>query len=186
VAVPVTVAVGVGRLFFFAEPDTLTLADDMPAVASLLIAILADISLPSLVGANSTVTVDFPCGATTAAPCPDVILKNLFPIGGPTVTESGLPPVSSIVKVLVSVNVLPDRSILLNTRMVGVTASLLTGRTRVESPLTRAWALAANSIATTMNEVVAARIGREDARRKLPRPIVTNPPLSMAPGVPRK
>lgn len=57
VSVGVAVGVGVGRLCFFAAPVNLTLAFALPAVASLVIAMLPRKSAPSLVGANSTVTV---------------------------------------------------------------------------------------------------------------------------------
>jgi hypothetical protein len=58
VAVGVAVAVGSE---FFADPVTLTLCDDLPLVASLLIAMVAE-KLPGVVGANSTVTVVVPFG----------------------------------------------------------------------------------------------------------------------------
>ena len=60
VAVGVTVGVGGGKLPL-AEPFSLTVADDLPLVASLVIAILPE-KLPLLPGANSTVTVAAPCG----------------------------------------------------------------------------------------------------------------------------
>jgi hypothetical protein len=57
VRVGVAVGVGVGFLCFFAEPVSLTFAVALPEVASLVIAMLPKKSAPSLVGANSTVTV---------------------------------------------------------------------------------------------------------------------------------
>jgi hypothetical protein len=123
VAERVGVGVGVGGLCFFAEPVSLTLADLTPAVASLLIVMLPARLLEECSGANSTVTVEEPCGWITAAPCPDVILKNGLPTGGPTVTESATPPLSLITKDLVSVTVPLDRKILLKFSCVGVTAS---------------------------------------------------------------
>jgi hypothetical protein len=62
VRVGVAVGVGVGRLCFFADPVSVTLADLAPAVASLLTLILAEKLLPGLGGANVTVTVADPCG----------------------------------------------------------------------------------------------------------------------------
>ncbi len=57
VRVGVAVGVGVGFLCFLAEPVNLTLAVALPEVASLVIAMLPEKSAPSLVGANSTITV---------------------------------------------------------------------------------------------------------------------------------
>jgi hypothetical protein len=62
VSVGVAVADGVGAGDPLAEPLSLTLAEALPAVASLLIAMVAEKCFPALTGANSTVTVDFPCG----------------------------------------------------------------------------------------------------------------------------
>jgi len=60
VAVIDSVAVDVGS-DPLAAPVSLTLADDLPLVALLLIAMLAE-KVPPLVGANSTVTVATLCG----------------------------------------------------------------------------------------------------------------------------
>jgi hypothetical protein len=56
-AVGVALTVGVGRNEPFAEPVNLTLAVALPAVASLVIPMLAEKSAPCFAGANSTVTV---------------------------------------------------------------------------------------------------------------------------------
>jgi hypothetical protein len=61
VGVVVGVAVGVGFFRFLAEPASKIFCDRLPAVASLMIAILAE-NVPPRVGANSTVTVHCPCG----------------------------------------------------------------------------------------------------------------------------
>jgi len=97
VAVDVGEADGVGRSDPFADPVSLTFADAEPAVALLLIAILAEKLVPLLMGANTTLTVNVPCAAIIVVPCPDVILKNGLPAGGATVTESARPPLSVIV-----------------------------------------------------------------------------------------
>jgi len=70
----------------------------------------------------------------TALPCPDVILKNWLPTGGLTVTESAIDPASLIVKESVSVSVLLDRLILLNSRFFGVTTSLLAAALTLAPP----------------------------------------------------
>jgi hypothetical protein len=61
VGVCVPVGVGVGRFFLLAEPASETFADRFPTVALLLIMIIPEKS-PLWIGANSTVTVDSPCG----------------------------------------------------------------------------------------------------------------------------
>jgi hypothetical protein len=61
-AVAVAVAVDVDGSDPFADPVSLTLADEEPAVASLLIVMLPEKLLEECSGANSSVTVDDPCG----------------------------------------------------------------------------------------------------------------------------
>jgi hypothetical protein len=61
-AVGVEDAVGVAGIDPFADPVSLTFADLAPAVASLLIAMLAENPFPLLAGANCTLTVATPCG----------------------------------------------------------------------------------------------------------------------------
>ena len=72
VAVAVGVGVGVGLFFLLAEPASSTLADRLPTVASLVIVITPE-KVPELAGANSTVTVDWPCGWIIVVPCPAVM-----------------------------------------------------------------------------------------------------------------
>src|SRR5271166_4234334 len=189
VAVRVGVSVGVGVgffFFFFAEPVTLTLADDVPLVASLVIAIFAEKSVPPLVGANSTVTVDSPCGSISVAPWPDTMWKNSLPAAGATVTDRAAPPLSIMMKDLVSAAVPLDRLILPKSSVVGVTSSLLTEASR------RALSMPTASCARALNEnenkisqaemneaIDAARAMREDASNEPPRPIVKSPPEMM-------
>ena len=100
-------------------------------------------------------------------------MKNWLPVGGPTVTESPLEPVSSIVKDLVSVGAPLERLIFLKSSLLGVTLSLLLAT----SPVTWAGTLAADKIvAATMNDATAQS---EDANRNLRRTIVTSflPPM---------
>lgn len=128
VAVGVGVGVGVGCLFLFlAEPVVLTLANRVPLVASLVIAIFAEKSVPTLVGANSTMTVDSPCGSISVGPWPDTMWKNSLPAAGATVTDRAAPPLSLMTKDLFSVAGPLDRLILPKSSVVGVTSSLLTG-----------------------------------------------------------
>jgi hypothetical protein len=176
VAVDVAVAVGVGGNDPPAEPVSLTLADALPAVASLLTVMLAE-KLPEWSGANSTVTVDEPCGWITPPPCPDNILKNELPAGGPTVTDSAIPPVSSMVKDVVPVTVWLDRWTLLKASRVGFTTSLLTRTPLLAStPFTWPRAVAPNKIvAAAMNDAVVQSVDTNLNRR---RTIVSSPPLS--------
>ena len=97
VAVAVGVGVGVGLFFLLAEPASSTLADRLPTVASLVIVITPE-KVPELAGANSTVTVDCPCGWIIVVPCPAVMSKHLLPFGGWTVTVSALKPPFVMVK----------------------------------------------------------------------------------------
>jgi len=185
VAVDVAVAVGVGGNDPLAEPVSLTLADALPAVASLLIVMLAE-KLPDWSGANSTVTVEEPCGWITPAPCPDNVLKNGLPPGGPTVTDSAIPPVSSMVKDIVPVTVWLDRWTLLKASRVGVTTSLLTSAPFLASPpLTWARTLAPSKIvAATMNDAIVQSMDTNLNRR---RTIVSSPSLSRrGPGGPAR
>lgn len=184
VAMRVEVGVGLGLFFFFfAEPVTLTLADALPLVASLVIAIFAEKSVPPLMGANSTVTVDSPCGSISAAPCPDTIRKNSLPAGGATVTDRAIPPLSLMTKDFVSVAAPLDRLILPKFSEVGVTSSLLTDVSRRALSLSSPNA----SCARARNEnkirkvkmkdaIDAARAMREDASNELPRPMIKSPP----------
>jgi hypothetical protein len=183
VRVGVRVGVGVGFFFFFlAEPVTLTLADGVPLVASLVIAIFAEKSVPALVGANSTVTVDSPFGSISVAPWPDTMLKNSLPAAGATVTDRAAPPLSLMTKDSVSVAGPLDRLILPKSSVVGVTSSLLTDASR------RALSMSTASCARALNEnenkisqakmndaIDAARAMREDAN-ELPRPMIKSTP----------
>jgi hypothetical protein len=96
------------------------------------------------------------------------MLKKRLPTGCVTVTESAVPPPSLRVKDFVSVTVLLERSILLKSRLLVDTSSLLTV----------ACALAANKIAAnTTNDVIAARRAPLENTNRNPRPtLVTNPP----------
>jgi len=184
VAVRVEVGVGVGLFFFFfAVPVTLTLADDVPLVASLVIAIFAEKPVPASLGANSTVTVASPCGSISVAPWPDTMWKNSLPAAGATVTDRAAPPLSVMTKDLVSVAAPLDRLTLPKSSVVGVTSSLLTEASR------RALSMPTASCARALNEnenkisqakmneaIDAARAMREDASNEPPRPIVKNPP----------
>ena len=184
-AVRVGVGVGVGFFFFFAEPVILTLADGVPLVASLVIAIFAEKSDPPLAGANSTVTVDLACGSISVAPWPETMWKNWFPAGGPTVTDRAIPPLSLMTKDLVSVAGPLDRLILPKFSVVGVTSSLLTDTARRASP-TASCARALNenenkiSRAKTNDASDAARAMREDASNELPGQIVKSSPRDAA------
>jgi hypothetical protein len=182
VAVRVEVGVGVGLFFFFfAEPVALTLVDDVPLVASLVIAIFAEKSVPVSVGANSTVTVDSPCGSISVAPWPDTMWKNSLPAAGATVTDRAAPPLSLMTKDLLSVAAPFDRLSLPKSSVVGVTSSLLTDASRRASS-TESCARALNenenktSNAETNDAIDAARAMREDASNELPRPIVKRSP----------
>jgi hypothetical protein len=180
-AVRVGVGVGVGFFFFFAEPVILTLADGVPLVASLVIAIFAEKSDPPLVGANSTVTVDSACGSISVPPWPETMWKNWFPAGGSTVTDRAIPPLSLMTKDLVAGSV--DRLILPNFSVVGVTSSLLTDVSRRALSLTTASCARAlneneNRISKAkMNDAIdAVRAMREDASNEPPGQIVKSPP----------
>ena len=187
VAVPVAVAagvevaaavgVGVGFLFFFAEPVSLTFADGLPAVASLLIAMLPE-KLPLSVGANPTVTVDSPCGAINVVPCPDKIVKNPLPAGAATVTESALEPLSVMVKDFFSA-VAPRISGAKSSTLFDNLSLLTDALRRVSTPLSCARAPAANEIVQAItNDAAAALRSRTftDANRNPPPTLVTNPP----------
>ena len=182
VGVAVRVGVGVGVFFFlFAEPVTLTLADGVPLVASLVIAIFAEKSDPPLAGANSTVTVDSACGSISVAPWPDTMWKNWFPAGGSTVTDRAIPPLSLMTKDLVSVAGPLDRFILPKFSVVGVTSSLLTDTARRASPTAscaRALNENENKISRAkMNDAIdAVRAMREDASNEPPGQIVKSSP----------
>jgi hypothetical protein len=177
VEVAVAVGVGVGFFFFFADPVSLTLADGLPAVASLLIAMLPE-KLPLSVGANPTVTVASPCGAISVVPCPDKIVKKPLPVGEPTVTERALEPSSLIVKDFFSAadpGISGAKSSTLFDNL-----SLLTDALRLApTPLSCARAPAANEIVQAISNDAAAAMRSAtftDANRNPPPTLVTNPP----------
>jgi hypothetical protein len=181
VAVPVAVAaavgVGVGLFFFLAEPVSLTLADGLPAVASLLIAMLPE-KLPLSVGANPTVTVDWPCGAISVVPCPDKIVKTPLPAGASTVTERAPAPLSLMVKDFFSAAAPRISGAKSSTLFDNL--SLLTDALRlVSTPLSCARAPAANEIVQAITNDAAAALRSAtftDANSNPPPTLVTKPP----------
>jgi hypothetical protein len=123
----VAVAVGVGGIGPLALPFNFTFDEVFPLVALLVIAIVA-VDFPSITGRYVTmtdsgvvvVTVKTPVGVTPKSAAP-------VPVGALTVTVSGVAPLSRMVKLLVSLLVLPGNLIALKDNACGVTMSLLNG-----------------------------------------------------------